>query len=515
MSTNPAGEGSSAKREEGRVPEVPAAPLPALLAGLDLNEAVREQILASVMQAATEQAETILAARTPEPGHEPKGKGPEREPAEHSARSPTDGTPPEGRATRRGVRGGGGHRATAQGPSRQYGDAGGPTGSGWGASPATQPTWKGYSLSRAAPRPQELDPASVRSWKPRNVGLFHPDTFSAKGMADRYHDGDTTVYRMVTAFTMRVRTYSHTQPGSPIRNNLESLLRGRALSWWTDVVPVESQVEFATSENGLEEFCLALERRFKPTPGEAKRALAAIHYTAADARRGRSVEEYVALIRAACKAERWDVDDSYIAYTAWNQLQTRLRYFIPEPTEDMTVEEFIRILRGHETNWKDLPPEREDGTGTKVYYTRAELKESEPRRTPSPDQVSRREFDELRVLFADLLKLQKAQMAAEAERWARVDAFYQRRTAQATVPSGPPQQKPANTWNQGQRRPDRATQGAPAQQARPTGRNQAYLAQSDAKTVELEADEEDLLLLEEEEENAPPQEEEETGEQEE
>ncbi|KAI5290906.1 hypothetical protein KEM52_000316, partial [Ascosphaera acerosa] len=115
--------------------------------------------------------------------------------------------------------------------------------------------------------------------------------------------------------------------------------------------------------------------------------------------------EYVALIRAACKAERWDVDDAYIAYTAWNQVLIRLRYFIPKPTEDMIVEDFIRILSGHETNWKDLAPKRKDGTGTKVYYTRAELKKNKPLGSPSPDQVSRREFDELRVLFADLLKL--------------------------------------------------------------------------------------------------------------
>ncbi|KAI5285559.1 hypothetical protein KEM52_002385, partial [Ascosphaera acerosa] len=427
------------------------------------------------------QAEQCLALYT-EQSAGSKGKGPGEGASVSLARGGSEAPTAEGKTTRRGTRGGGGGRSSASGGGRQK------------QGTVHHLPSEEVPLSRAALRPTELNPVVVRHWRAKDVGLFHPETFSAKGMAARYHDGDTTIYRMVTAFTMRVRTYSHTQPGSSIRNHLESLLRGRALSWWTDVVPVQDQVDFATSEEGLEDFCLALERRFKPTPGEAKRALAAIRYTAADARKGRSVEEYVALIRSACKAKRWDVDNAYIAYTAWNQLQTRLRYFIPQPTEDVTIEEFIRTLRGHETNWKELPPEREDGTGTRVYYTRAELNAPEPAYDSTGAQVTRAEFDELRTLFADLLKLQREQMAAEVARRARIDAFYEKRAASNQVQPAPQVRQPPAA-NPAPRRPERPQGWQNGQPVRQVGRNQAYL--TEAEVAEREVSEGELILLEE------------------
>ncbi|KAI5298461.1 hypothetical protein KEM56_004027, partial [Ascosphaera pollenicola] len=198
-----------------------------------------------------------------------------------------------------------------------------------------------------------VDRTRYRGWKTKDVGFFYPDAPEHMGEGDR----------MVTAFAHRVRMYARMHPASPLRENLDGLLEGTAQEWWTDAVEEEEQLYYMTQADGIEAWLKHLEEHFAPSPEEAEAHLEALTYTPADARKGKSVEEYLASIRAAVRAFNEDARDADIVYRAWKQLHPRLRRKVDRPEKTVTFAELRRLLKTKQPTWKTLPEKDGDVPG--------------------------------------------------------------------------------------------------------------------------------------------------------
>ncbi|KAI5309727.1 hypothetical protein KEM55_002547 [Ascosphaera atra] len=185
-------------------------------------------------------------------------------------------------------------------------------------------------------------------------------------------DCGATYYRMVTAFAHRVRMYARMHSALPLRENLNGLLEGTAQEWWTDAVEQEEQLYYMTQADGIEAWLKHLEEHFAPSPEEAEAHLEALTYTPADARKGKSVEEYLASIRAAVRAFNEDARDADIVYRAWKQLHPRLRRKVDRPEKTVTFAELRRLLKTKQPMWKTLPEKDGDVPGGKKTPTRGD-----------------------------------------------------------------------------------------------------------------------------------------------
>ncbi|KAI5282656.1 hypothetical protein KEM52_003626, partial [Ascosphaera acerosa] len=170
------------------------------------------------------------------------------------------------------------------------------------SSPEPTPDFGGMPSQPTRGVAAAVDRAQYRNWRPKDVGFFWPNAPAHMGAGDRVREKGATYYRTVTAFSQRVRLYVTLHPNSPLQENLDAVVEGTAQEWWSDAVGVDEQLRFAQQPDGIEAWLKRLEEHFAPSPEEAEALLDSVTYTPADAKGGRSVEEYMAMIRAATRA---------------------------------------------------------------------------------------------------------------------------------------------------------------------------------------------------------------------
>ena len=108
-------------------------------------------------------------------------------------------------------------------------------------------------------------------------------------------------YRNVYRFTNRIRVLAQTQDPAKLKQVLDTCLRGEAEIWWNDQLSDVLRIGYLGAP-GVEDFCKALEQRFRPPPSEAFAKFTGTRYTVEDCRARRSVTEYLATLEAASSA---------------------------------------------------------------------------------------------------------------------------------------------------------------------------------------------------------------------
>ena len=144
-------------------------------------------------------------------------------------------------------------------------------------------------------------PRISATWKPSEIGLFYPNMPQSWGEGDIIDKDGKNYYRNIHSFTNRVRVAALTRDAKQIRQNLDACLRGEAELWWNTQIDEVMRIGLVNHYNGVEEYCKALERRFKPAPSEAWNKFTSCRYTVEDVRNHRSVTEYVSSLTAAAK----------------------------------------------------------------------------------------------------------------------------------------------------------------------------------------------------------------------
>ena len=134
---------------------------------------------------------------------------------------------------------------------------------------------------------------------------------------------------------------AQTQDPNKLKQMLDTCLQGEAELWWNYQLDNILRNSYL-STSSVEDYCVALERRFRPPPSEALAKYNATRYTIEDCRARRSVTEYLATLEAMASAcglgsSQNDPQRFGLVIQAWMHLDLPLRETVDEPPEDMTL----------------------------------------------------------------------------------------------------------------------------------------------------------------------------------
>ena len=153
---------------------------------------------------------------------------------------------------------------------------------------------------------------------------------------------------------------------------LNTCFRGEAELWWNNQLDDILQAGYLAIE-GVEKLYKALETRFRPPPSEALAKYNATWYSVEDCRSRRSITEYVATLEAAAKAYGLgsasdDPQKRGLVIQAWMHLDLPLQETVDEPSEDLTLDEFTKVLLQKQNNWFDRYPPHGSRPRQTPYY---------------------------------------------------------------------------------------------------------------------------------------------------
>ncbi|OJD12130.1 hypothetical protein ACJ73_09405 [Blastomyces percursus] len=169
-------------------------------------------------------------------------------------------------------------------------------------------------------------------WKPSDIGFFYPEMPLSWGRGDTIYKDDKTYYRDINASTNRLRVAAITSDPAKIQ---------------------VTRIDLIAHTNGVEEWCKALEKRFKISGSRALNKLQQTRFTIQDIRDGKSPTAYITdVINAAKHCGQAQTEYAQVLH-AWNNLDVDLRVTMDEPSENTTVEEFMEIVRRKQVNWED------------------------------------------------------------------------------------------------------------------------------------------------------------------
>ncbi|PKX89027.1 uncharacterized protein P174DRAFT_471610 [Aspergillus novofumigatus IBT 16806] len=137
-----------------------------------------------------------------------------------------------------------------------------------------------------------------------------------------------------------------------ISQNLDTCFRGETLKWWNSELDSITRRGLIHSTD-VEDWCTALEKRFKLPPSQARQRLDNTCYTVADVIAKRPPSSYVASIVSLAKQCGEGETEFPLVLRAWRNLDMTLRESIDEPDEGTTVAQFIQTLNKKSTNWFD------------------------------------------------------------------------------------------------------------------------------------------------------------------
>ncbi len=191
---------------------------------------------------------------------------------------------------------------------------------------------------------------NTKAFRPRDIGLFDPnpdlDPVEVKDEKQVYHN--------VFSFTNRLRVKASTMDPAVLRQNVESCLLGKADRWYTQELAHITRVSMRNDNNGVKEWCKALEARFKESPSRALALLEGIRYTVQDARRRRDPVDYVQSIILHGQNSTMATTDYQQVMLVYEHMDAELRRDLPHPNPQSTIAGLIEVLNEEKNIWFDL-----------------------------------------------------------------------------------------------------------------------------------------------------------------
>ena len=190
-------------------------------------------------------------------------------------------------------------------------------------------------------------------WNPGEIGFFDP-MYDGKSVITGNpieHTGKDTYFRDVHLFIERIKDMAAIKSAEMVRNNLYTCLRGTALAWYTGVL-TDDQKRLLKYGEGVNEWVLALLKRFKESPSTAMATVTKERYTLDDARRKREPFEFAQMIIRAAKSTGMTTYSQI--YLIYNGIELEFRRDLTKPTESTTMEAFLQELEDNKEIWWDL-----------------------------------------------------------------------------------------------------------------------------------------------------------------
>ena len=146
--------------------------------------------------------------------------------------------------------------------------------------------------SGGGPQPDATTPPEQASRPPqfrsRDVEYFEPASRPAIEVKDNYN-----IYHNVFSFITRLRVKATIMNVTVLRQNLDIYLLRSAEKWYTNKLAHLSRIGLRNDTIDINEWCQALETRFRDSPSKSLAALKVIRYTIKNARARRDPLNYV------------------------------------------------------------------------------------------------------------------------------------------------------------------------------------------------------------------------------
>ena len=165
--------------------------------------------------------------------------------------------------------------------------------------------------------------------------------------------GKELYYRSAILFTDRIADLATVKPAALVRANINTYLRGAALSWYMSELNDAERSGLRNNTDGINLWIKSLKRRFKVPTTVALQQLTTTKYTINDVRNRNEPAEYVQSMLRHAKAAGFDTTHNQLSW-AYQNLAPALRLNIDPPNEYTFIEKFVRILELKKEAWFDM-----------------------------------------------------------------------------------------------------------------------------------------------------------------
>ena len=186
-------------------------------------------------------------------------------------------------------------------------------------------------------------------FRARDIGYFDPAPGPAIEVKDNHN-----IYHNVFSFTNRLRVKATTMDPTVLQQNLDSCLLGAAENWYTNELAHLSRIGLRNDNDGVKEWCNALEARFRDSPSKSLVALEAIRYTVRDARSRRDPLDYVSTLVLHAKNAGIAPTEAAQVMLAYEHIDGQLRLHLPRPQDNSTIAGLLEELRHQKDIWFDI-----------------------------------------------------------------------------------------------------------------------------------------------------------------
>ena len=112
---------------------------------------------------------------------------------------------------------------------------------------------------------------------------------------------------------------------SKLCKNFNSYLLGKAKKWYTEQLPGSFQIGLRKNRNGVEEWCKALETKFKGSPAMSLNAYKMMQYIVVNIRRRINLMDYVQTMILRARGARIPKDSYQLALAVYHHIDGPLR----------------------------------------------------------------------------------------------------------------------------------------------------------------------------------------------
>jgi hypothetical protein len=187
--------------------------------------------------------------------------------------------------------------------------------------------------SRAHSNRDKLD------FKAKDLGYFDPkDSGPLVEVKDKVQ-----IYYNVYSFTNRLRVKAQFIDPRAMKERLDECLLGSADAWYNQELNHLQRLGLRAG-NGIEEWCKALEARFKQPPGQSLRSLEALQYTVADVYDRKDPLDFIQKVVIHGLNSGIASTENQQVLLAYNHLDVRLRMTLVEPNEHTTLSAFVNQI---------------------------------------------------------------------------------------------------------------------------------------------------------------------------
>ncbi|KAH5621114.1 hypothetical protein HBI23_240920 [Parastagonospora nodorum] len=176
------------------------------------------------------------------------------------------------------------------------------------------------------------------------IGYFFPNMSRAEHPKDTVEIGGRTHYRHVRDFIDAAERaiLTHSMPEHVIRNNLHMCFKGTAILWFQSELSVTAKLQVLDGD-GIVEWVKMLTRKYHQQPAIALKRLTSETYTTGDLAKDRSPAEWCMTVMRLCQDAELGGQHQYAAQ-AWNLLDPWFQMFVPMPSRDTALSDFICVL---------------------------------------------------------------------------------------------------------------------------------------------------------------------------